>query len=82
MATNLFEAFDSAFAAPPRSPIGELIARLGRVIAGIAERRRRMREMRRLMSMPPHLLNDIGLVAWGGKLWPVGDGAAARRGCR
>jgi uncharacterized protein YjiS (DUF1127 family) len=82
MATNLFEAFDSAFAAPRPPLASELIAGIGRAIASIAERRRRMREMRRLLSMPPHLLNDIGLVAWGGRLWPVGDSSRGRHECR
>ncbi len=79
MATNLFETFDSAFARTERSTIGELIAAFNRMIDGLLRRRQRARELQQLTAMPDHLLKDIGLVAWGGKLWPIGSGAGARR---
>ena len=78
MATNLFETFDAAFAAPRRSKTAELIAGAGRKIDELLHSRRRAREMREVMEMPPHLLKDIGLFAWGGKLWPITGNAAGR----
>lgn len=79
MAANLFETFDSAFARTERSTIGELIAAAERMIDGVFRRRRQAHELQRLMAMPDHLLTDIGLVAWGGKLWPIAGGTGARR---
>lgn len=79
MATNLFETFDSAFARTERSTIGELIAACNRMIDGMLRRRQRARELQQLAAMPDHLLKDIGLVAWGGKLWPIAGGTGVRR---
>ena len=78
MATNLFEACDSAVAVPRRSLAAALLAGPGRKIDELLARRRRARELRRVRELPPHLLKDIGLVAWGDRLWPTtGNGAGA-----
>lgn len=63
MATNLFEAFDRAFAEPRPSMAATLIAGLAGRIDQLLRRRRRAREMREVQRMPPHLLRDIGLLA-------------------
>lgn len=78
MATNLFEAFDSAFAGPRRSRTAELLADARSMLGELLRRRRRSREMRRVMEMPPHLLKDIGLAMQGGKLGPITDAKVDR----
>ncbi|HMR33881.1 MAG TPA: hypothetical protein PKA09_23185, partial [Geminicoccus sp.] len=71
MATNLFEAFDRAFAEPRPSLAAGIVAAARRRIDGLLARRRGSRDVRRVAQMPPHLLEDIGLVARHGRLWPT-----------
>ena len=63
MATNLFDAFDAAFAGQRRSTLAELAAGIGRRLDGLRRRHRHDREMRRVMELPAYLLDDIGLKA-------------------
>ncbi len=63
MATNLFEAFDSAFARPRPSLTAELVAGLGRRLDALRRRLRHGRDMRRVLELPTYLLDDIGLKA-------------------
>ena len=67
MATNLFEAFDAAFAPPmPESrtwTFGRLLGRLkprARIDRPSREQRRRARD---LAALPPQVLKDIGYGA-------------------
>jgi hypothetical protein len=73
MATNLFEAFDAAFTPEQRPGLAEMVAaRMAALRAAFGARmaRRRQRRMaRQVMALPPHILKDIGYIAWDGRLW-------------
>lgn len=71
MATNLFEAFDSAFAETRRSRATTMIAAIGGKIAAMRHRRRHAKEMRHVKELPPYLLKDVGLHSLNGRLLPI-----------
>jgi hypothetical protein len=79
MASNLFEAFDAAFMPRARRSLGDSVA--ARIAAwrarlrAMREARRRRRLARDVMILPPHLLKDIGYVAWDGRLWRMPEAA-------
>lgn len=69
MATDLFSTFDAALG-KPHIPLG---VRVQRWIDGVAAARRRDRLARSLQELPPHLLDDIGMIHWDGRLWRQHD---------
>lgn len=77
MATNLFEAFDATFAPGERQGLGERVA--GRIavwrakLRAMLAARRRRRLAHEVMALSPHLLKDIGYVAWDGRLWRMSE---------
>jgi hypothetical protein len=66
MSTNLYLSFDAVFGATRPSFLARLRHRLVRLVAGPAAARRRTAAVR---DLPPHLLEDLGVVRWNGRLW-------------
>jgi hypothetical protein len=82
MATNLFEAFDAAFVPQERRGLRAILAaRMAAARAALQARlaRRRQRRMaREVMALPPHILKDIGYIAWDGRLWRLAHSVEPR----